>query len=111
MKIFSAPAALVALGVCIILHVAAVCTPERASRILNYVNIGLHVVLVAVLAISGLTIEESVLAYLISLFVYTSASAIRYKLDAQRTARLAALEESFAASRKNSTAGAEEGEV
>ena len=111
MKIFSAPAALAALGVCIILHVAAVCIPERASRILNYVNIGLHVVLVAVLAISGLTIEESVLAYLISLFVYTSASAIRYKLDAQRKARLAVFEESFAASRKNSTADAEEGEV
>ena len=77
MKLLSSPAVLAVLGICIVLHILSCLLHAKAAKVLSYINILLHTVLVVVSAFSALPIEEAVLVYLISLFAYTvSATAV-----------------------------------
>ena len=97
MKLLSSPLPLIALGVCIILHILSALLPKKAASILAYVNIGLHIVLVLLSAFAALPIEEAVLLYLISLFVYTHTAAISNRC---RLARVKSAEAEFEARRE-----------
>ena len=89
MKLLSSTPVLVALGVCVILHVLSCLLRGRASRVLSYINIAMHIALVILSAFASLPIEEAVLVYLFSLFVYTLTSTLvtRDRARALREAR------------------------
>ena len=100
MKLLSSPIVLLALGICIVLHILVALLQKKAAQILSYVNIALHIVLVMLLALSSIPIEEAVLTYLISLFAYTLSAAI---VNRSRAAKLKRAEEEFEAKRKEET--------
>ena len=79
MIIFKTPVILLALAVLIGLHIASLLVSEKLGKMLTYVNIGLHILLLPLLLIQKFTIEEGVLVYMISIFAYTLASYIVYK--------------------------------
>ena len=79
MIIFKTPVILLMLALLIGLHIASLLVSEKLGKILTYVNIGLHILLLPLLLIQKFTIEEGVLTYMISIFAYTLASYIVYK--------------------------------
>ena len=79
MIIFKTPVILLALAVLIGLHIASLLVSEKLGKMLTYVNIGLHILLLPLLLIEKFTIEEGVLVYMISIFAYTLASYMVYK--------------------------------
>ena len=79
MIIFKTPIILLMLALLIGLHIASLLVKEKLGKILTYVNIGLHILLLPLLLIQKFTIEEGVLVYMISIFAYTLASYIVYK--------------------------------
>ena len=81
MIIFKTPVILLALAVLIGLHIASLLVSEKLGKMLTYVNIGLHILLLPLLLIQKFTIEEGVLVYMISIFAYTLASYIVYKVS------------------------------
>ncbi len=78
MEFLAHPYLLISLLVLIALHVLAAVLYRRrlVAKILNYVNIGLHIALLPLLAYMKLTIEEAVLFYMISIFSYTLIFAV-----------------------------------
>ena len=86
MELFTNLYAMGTLGVFMVLHVVCVLLPELPAKILGYVNIALHAAGVVAFAFFGLTIEEAVLLYLISVFTYTLAQYVRYTVNARRAA-------------------------
>ena len=100
MIIFKTPLVLLALAVLIALHIVSHFVSEKLSKILTFVNIGLHVALLFLLMYKGFTIEEAVLAYMISLFAYTLTAYLTYKLRDGKTKEEA---EAEAASKAEST--------
>jgi hypothetical protein len=92
MELFTNLYAMAALGVCILFHILCAILPDTAARILNYVNIGVHAASVVAFAFFGLKIEEAVLLYLISIFVYSLAQYIRYNVTVKKAAASAAAE-------------------
>ena len=80
MIIFKTPVILLMLALLIGLHIASLLASEKLGKILTYVNIGLHILLLPLLLIQKFTIEEGVLTYMISIFAYTLASYIVYKV-------------------------------
>ena len=80
MIIFKTPVILLMLALLIGLHIASLLVSEKLGKILTYVNIGLHILLLPLLLIQKFTIEEGVLTYMISIFAYTLASYIVYKV-------------------------------
>ncbi len=86
MELFTNLYAMGTLAVFMLLHVICVLLPELPAKILGYVNIALHVAGVVAFAFFGLTIEEAVLLYLISVFTYTLAQYVRYTVNARRAA-------------------------
>jgi hypothetical protein len=91
------PAVLISLSVLIVLHVLSMALRGTAARLIAYLNIALHVCLLFVLSYLKLKIEEAVLVYLISVFAYTVAATVMYKLSVR-----------FAASEPSSDEGSEE---
>ncbi len=89
MELFTNLYAMAALGVCVLLHILCAILPDTAARILNYVNIGVHAASVVAFAFFGLKIEEAVLLYLISIFVYSLSQYIRYNLTVKKAAAAA----------------------
>ena len=81
MIIFKTPIILLMLALLIGLHIASLLVKEKLGKILTYVNIGLHILLLPLLLIQKFTIEEGVLVYMISIFAYTLASYIVYKVS------------------------------
>ena len=79
MIIFKTPVILLMLALLIGLHIASLLVSEKLGKILTYVNIGLHILLLPLLLLQKFTIEEGVLTYMISIFAYTLASFIVYK--------------------------------
>ena len=71
MLIFKSALTLISLGVICGVHIATRITPQLTSKILAIVNICLHIAFLFVLMIEKIPIAESVLCYMISLFVYT----------------------------------------
>ena len=86
MELFTNLYAMAALGVCVLLHILCAILPDAVARILNYINIGVHAASVVAFAFFGLKIEEAVLLYLISIFVYSLAQYIRYNLTVKKAA-------------------------
>ena len=80
MIIFKTPVILLMLALLIGLHIASLLASEKLGKILTYVNIGLHILLLPLLLLQKFTIEEGVLTYMISIFAYTLASYIVYKV-------------------------------
>ena len=79
MMIFKTPIILAMLAILIGLHIASLLISEKLGKILTFVNIGLHILLLPLLLLQKFTIEEGVLCYMISIFAYTLASYIVYK--------------------------------
>ena len=92
MELFTNLYAMAALGVCVLLHILCAILPDAVARILNYINIGVHAASVVAFAFFGLKIEEAVLLYLISIFVYSLAQYIRYNVTVKKAAASAAAE-------------------
>lgn len=78
------PAVLISLSVLIILHVLSVALRGTAAKLTAYLNVALHVGLLFVLSYLKLKIEEAVLVYLISVFAYTVAATVAYKLSLKK---------------------------
>ena len=86
MELFTNLYAMAALGVCVLLHILCAILPDAVARILNYINIGVHAASVVAFAFFGLKIEQAVLLYLISIFVYSLAQYIRYNVTVKKAA-------------------------
>ena len=76
MLVFKTPLVLCVVCVMLALHIISYFTSDVISKILTYVNIALHIVLVYPLIHYGFTIDESVLLYMISTFVFVTARFI-----------------------------------
>ena len=70
---------LVILCVEISLHIAACFTQDKISKILCYVNIALHSLMVLPLMMYGFDLDESVLLYLISATVMVASRFVKLK--------------------------------
>jgi hypothetical protein len=80
MELFLDFKVLILLGASVLLHVLVAFLPAKVARVLSYVNILWHVALVILLSFMGKTIEEAVLVYLISVFVYTLLELLHHRL-------------------------------
>ena len=80
MELFFDLNVLILLGASLALHLLVALLPGKVATVLSYVNILWHVALVVLLSFMGKTIEQAVLIYLISLFVYTLLELLRYHL-------------------------------
>ncbi|MBQ2737592.1 MAG: hypothetical protein IJF38_02800 [Clostridia bacterium] len=79
MEFLKYPTLLLGLLLFILLHVASAIVRGRLSRLLNYVNLALHIIFLIPMMTLGLTIEDAVLMYMISVFVYTLSQALVYR--------------------------------
>ena len=95
MLLFSTPIVLAALALILALHALVAVLPELASKILSYVNIGLHIVLIFPLIYYKFSFEEAVLVYMISLTFNTFLAFLRYRLSVRRRARNIAFFEKY----------------
>lgn len=95
MELFTDIRVILCLLACVLMHLLVAVMPRAVSVILGYINIAMHAAMVVLLAFFGKSIEEAVLVYLISLFVYTLSQLIRYRvaLTAERRDDGAAKEE------------------
>lgn len=71
MELFSSIPSVIALCVCVALHIVSSVLSDNVAKILRYVNIGFHIALFLVIFFSKLEMESAALAMMISLFVYT----------------------------------------
>ncbi len=81
MLLISTPIIMAILALIIAIHILAAVLKETASRILNFVNIFLHIAMVPLLIYYKFTVEESVLLYMISVTVYTFSFVIKFKTE------------------------------
>ena len=87
MVLFTTPSILVALILVSGLHIASSFTPGIVSKILNYVNIALHLASLVLLMWQKCEVDETLLFYIISIFVYTVIAFVRYEIGARRAKR------------------------
>ncbi len=85
MLLFSIPLVMAVFLVIIALHVLALIFKETPSRILNFVNIFLHILIIPLLIYYNFTFEESVLLYMISITVYTGGAFIKFKREEKKS--------------------------
>ena len=81
MVIFLTPVVLIALIAFSAMHWLSVYREGVISKISVYVNIALHILVMIPMLAAKFTIEEAVLVYMISVFIYTFMAFIRAKLD------------------------------
>ncbi len=81
MILFSTPTVLLALVLMSALHWTTIYLKGIIAKISICVNIALHILVMIPMLVNKFTIEEAVLVYMISVFVYTLMAFIRYKLD------------------------------
>jgi len=79
---------LLILALMCVLHWVSVYLKGIISKIAVYVNIALHILVMLPMLSRKFTIEEAVLVYMISVFVYTFMSFVHYKLS-EKDARVA----------------------
>ena len=77
MIIFQSVYALIVTAVVISLHIVTAFSKPMLAKILNYVNISLHIVLFLTLILENVPIDEAVMVYMFSIFVYLSARFVR----------------------------------
>jgi hypothetical protein len=85
MLLFSCPAVLALLALLIVLHIVGAFVKEPFARILNYLNIGLHLLMLAPFILYKFTIEEAVLVYMISVFAYTAVAFLKFNIGDRLT--------------------------
>lgn len=93
MQLWSSPLVFCSLIFLIGMHAAAVFLPEKIGKILQYVNILLHILYLAPLLYAHIPMDEAVLSYMISVFFYTVFFAVRRKCDLRRDKETADAEE------------------
>jgi len=59
----------------------------KLSKILNFVNIGLHILLMIPMMLAGFEIGTAVVLYMVSVFVYSLVSFVSYAIEKRRCAR------------------------
>ena len=109
MKLFSTPVVLLFLALLILLHFVSLVARGKMAKILNFVNIFLHIALFIPLLDNKFSIEEAVLVYMISLFAYTLFAVLLYRRAVKRSERLEKIRERF--SKRKEDSAAREGEV
>ena len=77
MIIFQSTYALIITVVVISLHIVTAFSKSLPFKILNYVNIGLHIALFLTLILENVPIDEAVMVYMLSVFVYLAARLVR----------------------------------
>ena len=80
MIIFENTWALVFIGIILLLHVLSAFVRGACATVLCIINIALHIALLAILIIGATPLEESVLAYMLSVFVYTLVRFVLYEV-------------------------------
>ena len=81
MTILQSPAVCAAFCLLIALHITAAIFNGKVSKIINIVNITLHIALIFPLLICKIPIDEAVLLYMISTLAYTLARYIKSSLE------------------------------
>ena len=76
MTVLTGTLTIISLSVIVLLHIITAIFDNKISKILEYVNVTLHIALVLALLYDGVPIEEAPLAFMISLFVYTLTRAV-----------------------------------
>ena len=97
MKILSPQTvALICFALMLILHLVSALIKGRAKGVFVILNILLHIVFIVPLAMVGCSTEEGALLYMISLFVYVSIFAVKYKINSAKmgACAIATVEES-----------------
>lgn len=78
--IFTTPLILISLILLCAINIASVFLKDLAMKICNYVNIALHAGCIFLLMYHEIPIDDAVLYYMISVFVYTLAFFARYEI-------------------------------
>ena len=78
MILFTTPCLLwVMIAMCVI-HLAVNILPGIVAKILNYLNIGLHLATLVQLMYYRAEVDEALLLYMISMLVYTAVAYVKY---------------------------------
>lgn len=75
MIFYTIPYVLIPFLLMLALHIVALVFRDPIGKIIAYVNIGLHIAFVFLLILGKVTLEESVLLFMISVSVYLFAGA------------------------------------
>ena len=84
MILLESTASMIILGAALLLHIGTQFSCRIIAKILAFVNITLHIVLIGALLFDRVPIDEAVLAYTASVFVYTLLSYVRHLLSMNR---------------------------
>ena len=84
MIIFTTPMLFAALIAMCAIHIAVSFLPSLIAKILNYVNLGLHIATLVLLMYYRADVDEALLLYMVSIFVYSVNAAVRYKIGSKR---------------------------
>ena len=101
MKLFSTPIVLLLLFVLLAMHFASLITKNKISKKINYVNIGLHILMFIPMLNCNFNIEEAVLVYMISVFGYTLMSVLVYKRNVKKAEKISDIQKRFELARGN----------
>ena len=110
MKLLQTPVVLLFLLLLILLHIVSLVARGKTAKIINFVNIFLHIALFIPMLNSRFSIEEAVLVYMISIFFYTLFAVIGYRRQCRYEKRIEAMRERFLAARAKAPSK-EEGNV
>jgi hypothetical protein len=80
MIIFTTPLLLYALIAMCAIHVITSVVPGIVAKILNYVNLVLHIATLYLLMYTGAKVNEALLLYMISMFIYSLVYFVRYEI-------------------------------
>ena len=78
MALFHSIPAMCAIILIISIHIISAFMKDNIAKILQFVNIGLHIALFLILILSDIPIDEAVLSYMISVFTYLLVGYIRH---------------------------------
>lgn len=95
MKFFTTPVVLIFLCVLILLHAISVVTKGTIAKTTNYVNIILHIAMFVLMLNNKFDIDEAVLVYMISLFMYTFFAVTAYRVAQRRKRKMDMVRERF----------------
>ena len=103
MKLFETPAVLLFLAVLVILHFVSLVARGKTATIFSYVNIFLHILLFVPMLANKFSIEEAVLVYMISFFMYTLFGVIDHRISVRKKEKINAVRARFLAAREASS--------
>lgn len=84
MQLFTHIPVILSLVLLILIHASAVFIKNKAGTVISFVGIGLHIAALPLLLYYKLSIEDSVLFYMISVFSYTLISVIYFYLGEKK---------------------------